>query len=91
MARMNMIKELKVTQRWRGVILSPLGQQAVSAADREIVRELGVCVVDCSWAKLDEVPFKKIRGKYERLCNLSFIFFSLASIDRRFDGCLLVM
>lgn len=24
-------------------------------------------MVDCSWAKLDEVPFAKIRGKYERL------------------------
>lgn len=62
-----LIRDLKVTQRFRGVILSPFGQQAVSAEDREIVEELGVCVVDCSWAKLDDVPFKKIRGQHERL------------------------
>jgi ribosome biogenesis protein Tsr3 len=50
---------------------SPLGEQAVSPADVEVVRDLGVCVVDCSWAKLDDIPFSRIRGKHERLCTVT--------------------
>lgn len=51
------------------IINSPLAQIAISPADRSIVEELGVSVIDCSWAKLDSVPFAKIRGKHERLCT----------------------
>jgi pre-rRNA-processing protein TSR3 len=66
LARIGYVKELKVTQRCKGVILSPTGTKAVSPADREIVATGGVGVIDCSWAKLDEVPFTKMRGE-ERL------------------------
>lgn len=27
----------------------------------------GLAVVECSWARLDEVPFNKIKSPYERL------------------------
>ena len=50
-------------------LLRPKGEQAVSAADHDVVAERGISVVDCSWAKLDDVPFAKIRGKHERLCE----------------------
>jgi ribosome biogenesis protein Tsr3 len=42
----------------------------LSPADREIIAERGVAVVECSWARLDEVPFKKIKSNHERLCML---------------------
>lgn len=67
LCRLGFVKNLRLTQKWRGVILSPLGKQAVSKADRGVVAEFGISVVDCSWAKLDEVPFSKIRGPFERL------------------------
>ncbi|CCH43528.1 hypothetical protein BN7_3079 [Wickerhamomyces ciferrii] len=35
--------------------------------DLEIVEQNGAAVVECSWARLEEVPFNKIGGKYERL------------------------
>ena len=54
---------------WSCCIRSPLGTQTVSPADKEVVQELGIAVVDCSWAQLADVPFAKIRGKHERLCT----------------------
>jgi len=50
-------------------VFSPVGQQAVSAADREFITEHGAAVVDCSWARLDDVPFKKLKTPHPRLCE----------------------
>jgi ribosome biogenesis protein Tsr3 len=44
----------------------PKGAQLVSPSDKEIVDNAGVAVVECSWARLDEVPFHKIRSPHER-------------------------
>jgi pre-rRNA-processing protein TSR3 len=35
--------------------------------DREIVEVHGAAVVECSWARINEIPFSKIGGKNERL------------------------
>jgi pre-rRNA-processing protein TSR3 len=65
--RLDIVKVLKVGQRFRGLILSPIGEIAVSPADRDIVEKNGICVVDCSWAKLDSVPFNKIKSYNDRM------------------------
>lgn len=44
-------------QSFPGVILSPVGRACVSAADKELVGSKGLAVVDCSWNRLDDVPF----------------------------------
>ncbi|RKP38697.1 hypothetical protein BJ085DRAFT_18188, partial [Dimargaris cristalligena] len=67
LARLGIVKELKVTQPFRGIVLSPIGTQAVSPADLEIVKKHGMAVVDCSWARVDEVPFNKMKIKNHRL------------------------
>lgn len=67
LVRMNMIKTLKLNQRFRGIVASPVGEKAVSPADRRLVELYGAAVVDCSWARIDEVPFSKIRGPTDRL------------------------
>ena len=71
MVRKGFVKELRTTQRFPGLCLTPSATQVVSPADREIVREHGLGVVDCSWAKLDDVPFARLRAGCERLCTFA--------------------
>ncbi|KZT54861.1 DUF367-domain-containing protein [Calocera cornea HHB12733] len=67
LARLGLIKDMRVGQRFRGVVVTPKGTSVVSPSDRDIVHESGVAVVECSWARLDDVPFAKIRSPNERL------------------------
>lgn len=41
--------------------------QCVSPTDRDIVQEYGCAVVDCSWARLDDTPFNRMRTPNPRL------------------------
>ena len=67
LVRHGFVKPLKLGQHFGGIILSPMGQKCVSPEDRQIVLESGIAVVDCSWAKLDETPFSRMKGKHLRL------------------------
>ncbi|KAI0739358.1 hypothetical protein C8Q80DRAFT_1198273 [Daedaleopsis nitida] len=67
LARQGLIRTLKVGQKFRGVVVSPKGKQPVSPADKEIIALGGLAVVECSWARLDEVPFGRISSPNERL------------------------
>ncbi len=51
------VRELKLGVPYPGVILSPSGTRCVSQEDAELIRSKGLAVVDCSWARLDDVPF----------------------------------
>ncbi|KAJ3781872.1 DUF367 family protein [Lentinula aff. detonsa] len=68
LARLGLIKELKIGQgRFRGIVVSPKGTQVISPSDRDIILQNGLAVVECSWARLDDVPFGKIASPHERL------------------------
>jgi len=44
-----------------------MAKKAVSPADRDIVSNNGISVIDCSWAQIDSLPLSKLRGEEERL------------------------
>ncbi|KAI0275501.1 DUF367-domain-containing protein [Russula aff. rugulosa BPL654] len=67
LARQHLISELRVGSRFRGVVLSPNAVQVLSPADKEFIDKGGLAVVECSWARLSEIPFSKIASPHERL------------------------
>uniref|UniRef100_A0A182Q9H2 18S rRNA aminocarboxypropyltransferase n=1 Tax=Anopheles farauti TaxID=69004 RepID=A0A182Q9H2_9DIPT len=67
LARHGLIKNLRLGQKFPGLVLTPVGVNCVSPQDREIIKSSGIAVVDCSWAKLDETPFNKMRSPNPRL------------------------
>lgn len=77
LSRLHLLRELRTSASWPGLCLTPEGQQAVSPADRAVVAANGVCVVDCSWALLDQVPFKKLKVT-NTFCWLSRVHFTLS-------------
>ncbi len=67
LTRAGMMRALKPSATARGVVLTPNADTAVSYADAEIAAERGLAVVDCSWARVDDVPFASLRGGPPRL------------------------
>ncbi|KAK7845477.1 ribosome biogenesis protein tsr3 like protein [Quercus suber] len=47
--------------------LCPVGTQCVSREDHSLMKRKGLAVVDCSWARLSDVPFVKLRCAAPRL------------------------
>lgn len=48
---------------------SPNAKKIISPADRELLEQHGAAVVECSWVRVQEVPWSRIGGKCERLCT----------------------
>ncbi|KAF6834818.1 Ribosome biogenesis protein TSR3 [Colletotrichum plurivorum] len=65
--RMGMMRDLHVGQRHNGVIITPNGKHTVSPADRDLMEQYGAAVVECSWARMEEIQWGKVGGKCERL------------------------
>ncbi|XP_061344874.1 uncharacterized protein LOC133290769 isoform X2 [Gastrolobium bilobum] len=67
LSRLGLLKELRVSNGFGGIVLSPVGKQCVSREDYSLIKERGLAVVDCSWARLDDVPFVRLRCSAPRL------------------------
>ena len=56
---MKLVEELRLGALFPGIILSPNGKSVVSREDANLIEHKGIAVVDCSWNRLDEVPFRE--------------------------------
>ncbi|KAI9743258.1 MAG: ribosome biogenesis protein tsr3 [Claussenomyces sp. TS43310] len=65
--KMGQMRDLAIGQKHSGVIISPNAKHTISPADGELMEQYGAAVVECSWARVKEVPWGKIGGRCERL------------------------
>lgn len=65
--KLGLMRDLHIGQKHLGVVISPNAKITISPADSSILDAYGAAVVECSWARIKEVPFSKIGGKCERL------------------------
>ncbi|KAL2108744.1 hypothetical protein VUR80DRAFT_3399 [Thermomyces stellatus] len=65
--KLNLLRPLHPGQRHPGVVITPNGKRTLSPADADLLINFGVAVVECSWARVDEVQWGKVGGKCERL------------------------
>ena len=68
--RLGELKNFSVRQNFTGVSLSPRGKLTVSPSDARYVVEGGLAVIDCSWNRLDDVPWSKMKTGQDRLLPL---------------------
>ena len=67
LAKRGIFRRMNLKQPFAGIVMSPQGRISVSPADRDIVSVSGISVIDCSWARLSEIPFRQMRSGHHRL------------------------
>ena len=55
MERLGLLKEIKFSKNYGGILLTPTGKKICSIEDHDIIATKGICVLDCSWAKFQEL------------------------------------
>ena len=61
------MRELRLGQRFPGVVITHRSQTLLSPADAPSLAEHGAAVVECSWARTSEVQWGKIGGSVSRV------------------------
>lgn len=54
------IKDRK--KKFKGIVLSAFGKKLVSKEDLDYIQKYGICVIDCSWNKIEET--REFRAKH---------------------------
>ena len=67
LARRGVFKSMPLRQPFKGLVLSPNGNISVSPDDSSILEQHGLSVIDCSWARLAEIPFHQMKSGHHRL------------------------
>ena len=67
LARKGIFQRMPLKQSFRGIVLSPEAKVPVSPADIKILEKTGMSLIDCSWARLQEIPFRQMASGHHRL------------------------
>ncbi|CBK23127.2 uncharacterized protein [Blastocystis hominis] len=65
--RLGYLKAIRVNVPFHGLVLSPFGTKAVSIEDLDVIKQYGTSAIDCSWARIDEIPLGKLKNGVHRL------------------------
>lgn len=58
--RLSLLRALPLGARFPGVVIHPLAKAVLSPADTELVVGSGAAVVECSWARIADVPWARV-------------------------------
>ena len=65
MERFNLLTKIKdKKKKFRGVVLSAFAKKYITSQDLEHIKKGGICVIDCSWNRIEET--REFRYKHER-------------------------
>lgn len=67
LAKRGIFMRMPLKSPFRGIVLDPEAKIPVSPADTELLENGGMSLIDCSWARLQEIPFKQMRSGHHRL------------------------
>eukprot|EP01038_Epipyxis_sp_PR26KG_P013278 gene13278-17791_t len=68
LCRQGYAKKLRIGQSFPGVVLSSEATIFVSPADQQIVSQYGIAGINCSWNRLNEIPFDQMgKGRNQRI------------------------
>lgn len=67
LARRNIFKAQSLKAPFKGIVLSPNGTIPVNPSDITVVESHGTSVIDCSWNRLAEIPFRQMRSGHHRI------------------------
>lgn len=67
LARLGLVRQLRPLVHFGGIVLTPTASRCIGPDDRVVMEQHGVAVVDCSWARLQDIPFSKMRFGHPRL------------------------
>ena len=67
LVKRGLFQSMPLKQPFRGLVLSPKGTKSVSPADVQILDQYGMSLIDCSWARLEEIPFRQMQAGHHRL------------------------
>lgn len=74
----------------QGIILSPMGRNCVSRLDKDLVGSKGLAVVDCSWNRLDDVPWGEPAQQHlvtAPSAVLGYSFYDSSSFRSQYKQC----
>ncbi|XP_014222530.1 ribosome biogenesis protein TSR3 homolog isoform X1 [Trichogramma pretiosum] len=67
LAKHNLIKVLRSNTNFKGLVLPPSpNAEVLTPQDKDFIQEQGLAVVDCSWARFEEIPLGHIKFKNSR-------------------------
>ncbi|OHT13050.1 putative metal-binding domain in RNase L inhibitor, RLI family protein [Tritrichomonas foetus] len=65
--RLGYVRILGLRDSFHGLVLSPIGTEVISPADKELMLTAGLAVVDCSWKQLDHTNVAQLRARHHRI------------------------